>query len=152
MRRVSAVVGAVVVVSTVIAVPLRSAGTNAAAEAAIRKIVAAMNDGKAPPEMADLIFWSGPIQRPAIGKERPVYAATAQIPVADRVSAKTVQTPQRIIVAESGDLAYEYGTGTVTATLKDGSTRTVETATLRVWQKDGGEWKVAAHFSAPFRK
>jgi len=152
MRRVSAVVGAVVVVSTVVAVPLRSAGTNAAAEAAIRKIVAAENDGKAPPVMADRILWSGPMQRPVIGNERPVPAATAQIPLADRESTKAVLKPQRIIVAESGDLAYEYETGVITATLKDGSTKTVENAGIRVWQKDGGEWKLAAHFSAPFRK
>jgi ketosteroid isomerase-like protein len=152
MRRVSAVLGTVVVVSAVVAVPLRSAGTNTAAEAAIRKIVAAENDGKTAPEMADMIAWTGPMQRPVIGKERPVPAATAQIPLADRVSAKTVRTPTRIIVADSGDLAYEYETGVVTATLKDGSTKTVEVAAIRVWQKDGGEWKLAAHFSAPFRK
>jgi len=152
MRRVSAVVGAMVVVSTVIAVPLRSAGTNAVAEAAIRKIVAAENDGKTPPVMVDTILWSGPMQRPVIGKERPVPAATAQIPLGDRVSTKAVLKPERIIVAESGDLAYEYETGVITATLKDGSTKTVENAGIRVWQKDGGEWKLAAHFSAPLRK
>jgi ketosteroid isomerase-like protein len=145
-------VGAIVVVSTVVAIPLRSAGTNTAAEAAIRRIVAAENDGKAPPVMADRILWSGPMQRPVIGNERPVPAATAQIPLADRVSTKAALKPLRIIVAESGDLAYEYETGVITATLKDGSTKTVENAGLRVWQKDGGEWKLAAQFSAPLRK
>jgi ketosteroid isomerase-like protein len=48
----------------------------------------------------------------------------------------------RIVVADSGDLAYEYATGSGTITLKDGSTRKIENATIRVWQKNQGEWKL----------
>jgi len=152
MHRAVIVAGVLVAVSVAAAVPLRSAGTNAAAEAAIRKIVAAENDGHVPPQMADRIAWSGPIQRPVIGSERPVPAATAQIPLAERASTRTVRTPMRIVVADSGDLAYEYETGALTATLKDGSTRKADFACIRVWQKDGGEWKLAVEFSAPYRQ
>jgi ketosteroid isomerase-like protein len=102
--------------------------------------------------MPDRIAWSGAYQRPVIGQERPVAATSAQIPVADRASTKSIYTPVRIVVSDSGDLAYEYATGVVTTTMKDGSTRKIETASIRVWQKDQGEWKVAVDFAAPYRQ
>jgi ketosteroid isomerase-like protein len=55
-------------------------------------------------------------------------------------------------VADSGDLAYEYGTAIVTITMKDGSTRKFENAGIQVWQKDQGEWKMAVDFMAPVRQ
>lgn len=153
MRRALVIVGVTVAVSVLLLVSLKGAGTNAAAEAAIRKLIAAESEGHAPPFMADRIFWSGVYQRPIIGQERGVPATSAQVPLADRAAtARDVHSVIRIVVADSGDLAYEYATGSGTITLKDGSTRKIENATIRVWQKDQGEWKVAVSFSAPYRQ
>jgi hypothetical protein len=152
MRRALVLVGATVAASVLLLVSLKGAGTNAAAEAAIRKLIAAENEGHVPPRTADRIFWSGAYQRPTVGLERGVPATSAQVPLADRASTKAVRTPMRIVAADSGDLAYEYDTSTGTITLKDGSTRKIETASIRVWQKDQGEWKVAVDFAAPYRQ
>jgi len=78
---------------------------------------------------------------------------SAPIPLSEQAAPPSVKhTPVRIVVADSGDLAYEYEAITLTTTLKAGGTRAVEAAGLRVWQKDQGQWKVAASFAAPFRK
>jgi ketosteroid isomerase-like protein len=152
MRRALVIVGATVAASVFLLVSPKGAGTNAAAEAAIRKLIAAESDGHAAPSMADRIVWTGAYQRPFVGQERGVPATSAQVPLADRASEKTVRTPMRIVVADSGDLAYEYETGSGTITLKDGSIRKIENAAIRVWQKDQGEWKVAVYFAAPYRQ
>jgi hypothetical protein len=152
MRRAMLSVSATVGLSVLLLITLHGAGTNAAAETAIRKLNAAENDGHAPPRMADRIFWSGAYQRPSIGQERGVPATSADAPVGERATTKAVRTPIRIVVADSGDLAYEYGTAIVAITMKDGSTRNFENAGIRVWQKDQGKWKVAVDFMAPIRQ
>lgn len=135
-------------------VELRGAGSNAIEEAAIRKIVSAENDGRPVPHMADQIFWSGPYQRPVIWPEKPTPASTAIAPIEERApsGSTSLKTPVRIVVADSRDLAYEYETTALSIKMKNGTTRAVESAALRVWQKESGEWKIAAEFSAPYRK
>ena len=152
MRHVPVTVGIAVGISAWLSVSVTGTGTNATAEAAIRKLIAADNDGHVPPRMADRIAWSSAYQRPIIGQERPVPAASAEIPLADRASTKGIRTPVRLVVADSGDLAYEYDTGVLMITMKDGSTRKIENASIRVWQKEQGEWKVAADFSASYHQ
>jgi hypothetical protein len=56
----------------------------------------------------------------AIGRdqrERP--SRLARIITAALANAKSIYTPIRIVVSDSGDLAYEYAMGVVTTTMKD---------------------------------
>ena len=57
---------------------------------------------------------------------------------------------QRIVIADSKDLAYEYSKFTLTFDTKDGKHFNFDGGTLRVWQKQGGEWKIAAMFLRPY--
>jgi hypothetical protein len=154
MRRVIVAVAVIVSCLSIGFVELRGAGSNATEEAAIRKIIAAENEGHPVPHTADQIFWSGPYQRPVIWPEKPTPASTAIAPIEARVpgGSRGTKVPVRIVVADSRDLAYEYETTALNIRMKDGTTRNAESAALRVWQKEAGEWKIAAEFSAPHRK
>src|SRR5262245_51231262 len=90
------------------AVPLRGGGTSGAAEAAIRRIIAAENEGQPAPQLADRIFWSDPYKEPVVDGRRAVPATTGGSPTEECAFQKIVRTPVRIVVADSGDLAYEY--------------------------------------------
>jgi ketosteroid isomerase-like protein len=59
---------------------------------------------------------------------------------------RTNITPIRIEVAKSGDLAYEYSDARLGFEMKDGRKVEIPTSILRVWRKEGGQWKVAAQF------
>ena len=51
----------------------------------------------------------------------------------------------RIEIAKSGDLAYEFSNSDVRFDLKSGQEEiTIPASVLRVWKKDGGQWKIAA--------
>jgi len=52
-------------------------------------------------------------------------------------------------VAKSGDLAYEFSNSELSFDLKNGTREILPTSILRVWRKEGGEWKIAAWFSRP---
>ena len=57
------------------------------------------------------------------------------------------------LLPDSKDLAYEYSTFTRQYTTKSsGKTIKFEGATLRVWQKKDGVWKVAAVFARPYEE
>ena len=58
-------------------------------------------------------------------------------------------TPVRIVVAKSGDLAYEFSNGELSFETKDGKKVVIPQAILRTWEKDGGQWKIAAQFTRP---
>ena len=133
--------------------PPGSGGTSGGAEAAIRKIVAAENQGQPAPQMANRIFRSDAYKEPAVNGRRAVPATTTiGSPPEAGVFQKIVRTPVRIVVADSGDLAYEYEAAVLTITLTDGTSRTNDVSLIRVWQKDHGEWKLAVDFAAPYRK
>lgn len=75
---------------------------------------------------------------------------TGRTGIAEGTFQKIVRTPVRIVVAESGDLAYEYEAAVLTIALKDGSSRTSDVSLVRVWQKNQGEWQLAVDFAAPY--
>ena len=131
-------------------VPVRSGGTRGAAEAAIRKIVAAENEGQPAPQMAGRIFWSDAYKEPVGDGRRGVAATPRAKLMAESAFQRIVRTPVRIVVADSGDLAYEYEAAVLTMALKDGSSRTSDVSLVRVWQKSHGEWKLAVDFAAPY--
>ena len=51
--------------------------------------------------------------------------------------------PGTIEVAESGDLAYEIGTYTMSGTSPDGTTWSDEGKYVEIFQNVNGEWKIA---------
>ena len=130
---------------------VRGAGTNAAEEAAIRKAIAAADQGPAA-RMTDSVFWSGAYRKPAISGKETLEAKSGPTAIGDRIAAsqKSRTEPIRIIVAESRDLAYEYSRQWLEFDMKSGAHITAENGVLRVWQKQGGEWKEAAYFSHPY--
>ncbi len=135
------------------AVPdMRGADTTSAEEtAAIRKQIVALDAGTHGLVLPDKIFWSGAFKRPIIGDEKPEPFARETAPE-QRIpdSEKTRTAPIRIVVAGSRDLAYEYSKASVEYDLKSGKHVSFDTGLLRVWQKDGGVWKMAALFIRPY--
>jgi hypothetical protein len=137
-----------------IGLTMQAAGNNAEEEAAIRKQIAAVEaTGNRSHSLPDSIFWSGAYKKPVIGiREDKTTQRDGEGSIADRNAAtqKLVTTPQRIIVSNSKDLAYEYSTFTIEFDTKAGKHVKFDGAGLRVWQKQGGEWKQAAIFARPF--
>jgi hypothetical protein len=127
---------------------VRGAGTNAADEAAIRKLITAGDQGTAMRPMPDRIFWSGAYKRPRIAPEKGDPRTDVAGGMPDRVpgTQKSKTDVIRIVIADSRDLAYEYSKATADFDVKSGGHMSFETGALRVWQKQGGEWKVAANF------
>ena len=98
--------------------------------------------------MPDSIFWSGAIKRPVIGNEVGEEIPDDTRPSERRPGSQRSKTvPVRIEVAKSGDLAYEFSSRELMVEMKDGRKISMPTSVLRVWRKDAGQWKIAAHFS-----
>jgi ketosteroid isomerase-like protein len=97
----------------------------------------------------DAIFWSGAYKRPFILPHEGELFPEDQ--AGTRTNSKTSIDVQRIEVAASGDLAYEFSYGTleydqVTTPPKH---MAFKVGLLRVWKKANGEWKIAATFARP---
>jgi|1185.fasta_scaffold176693_1 hypothetical protein len=139
-----------------------AAQSQSADEREIRALIARYDvEGEsAVPSTADMIYWTGPFKRPTVGAEQrdPLPAdlqpSATRAPNAqsERVpgSRRRVTTPIRLEIAKSGDLAYEYSNSEVRFDLRNGQQEVVTPASvLRVWKKDGGQWKIAAMFARP---
>jgi ketosteroid isomerase-like protein len=85
-----------------------------------------------------------------VGDEKEELRSTSSVP--NRVPGHTtIRTePLRIVIADSRDLAYEYGKVVTEFDLKSGEHVKLEAGLLRVWQKQAGEWKEAAVFTRPY--
>ena len=118
-----------------------------AEEMTIRELIA---KGGALPNTEDRIVWSGATKRPAVGRSQrgdPFPEAK----VDERKNQRSTTKVERLEVAQSGDMAWEYSTGTLDYDLDESPMRHVsfENATLRVWKKVDGQWRVAATFMRP---
>jgi hypothetical protein len=120
-----------------------------AEEAAIRALIARENEsGIRVPVMRGSVFWSGAYQKPVMDGEKAIErdgprAVSKRVPGSTRLKL----TVNRLAVASSGDMAWEYSTGEQSYELKDGTKGAFTNSHLRVWRKDAGEWKVVAQFS-----
>ncbi len=65
-----------------------------------------------------------------------------------RTNSKVVRTVQRLEVAASGDMAWEFSYSTLEYD-KDSRHISFDTGILRVWKKVDGNWSVAASFMRP---
>ena len=98
----------------------------------------------------DSFFWSGAYDKPLIGKTEQNSGAKRQEAAEPRKNEATADHPQRIVVAKSGDMAYEYGSGNMNYDeQKSGKHVSFQTAYLRVWKSVEGECKVAAFMIRP---
>jgi len=128
--------------------PTHPAVDRQADEAAIRALIAQRDAGKPLPSMPERVLWLASFQKPVVGSEAPVLR-THERGIENRVpdTTKNATTVRRIVIAESGDLAYEYSDGMLEFDLKAGGHVTSPNSTLRVWQKQDGQWKMAASFT-----
>jgi hypothetical protein len=126
------------------------AQTTSADERAIRELIARYGQGEPVARTDDQIFWTGAYKRPTVGSERGEEIPSGRQP-SERVpgSQRNKTTPIRIEVAKSGDLAYEFSSSELSFDLKNGTREILSTSTLRVWRKEGGQWKIAAWFNRP---
>lgn len=114
-------------------------------EAAIRALI---GSGQQKPT-DDAVLWTGALKRPVVrpekGEEFPGHEYSKRINQEDTVDV------QRIEVAASNDLAYEFSYATVDYDLAASPLQHVafKAAILRVWKKVNGQWNVAAIFSRP---
>lgn len=136
----------------------KASGQNAASlstssdEQTIRNLVLQANEGKTTIKSAeDRVFVSGPFPKPFIGNGTPESQRITDSLRAARSNYVSKQNILRLEVAKSGDMAYEYGTGTLEFDQKDNTHFKGENSYLRVWKKVNGEWVVAAMFVRPNR-
>jgi hypothetical protein len=136
---------AVYILSLLLGMPSLQAADSKTEEAAIR---AAIASGQMKPA-DDEVFWSGLYKRPFVRPEK-----GEEIPGADfnkRSNQKQTTDVQRIEVAASGDLAYEFSYGALEFDLPGPPPQHIafKTGLLRVWKKVNGDWNVAASFARP---
>jgi hypothetical protein len=98
----------------------------------------------------DSFFWSGAYDKPLIGNAQQNAARTKSETEEPRKNQVSADHPQRIVVSKSGDMAYEYGRGSLSYDeQKTGKHVAFDTAYLRVWKSAGGECRVAAFLVMP---
>jgi len=124
-----------------------AAAHRSADERAIRAILQRFPTIRAADEEAalyadDTWFTSVRTPEPLLGREvrRESIAARRRTAGPDE---STTFDPGRIVVAASGDVAYDYGRYRTTWTGPTGSQQ-VQGVYLRTWRKVEGEWKIAA--------
>lgn len=114
-------------------------------ERAIREILASfprLRDGEAEAQLyaPDAWFLSTRTPEPLVGGEaRRRDILTRRAPAADEI---TRMEPARIVVALSGDIAYDYGAYRTTWT-ENQQPREVGGYYLRTWNKVDGQWRIA---------
>ena len=103
------------------------------------------------PMTNDMYWYSGALEKPVIGKTEGDKAWSDVD--ATRKNGKYTVTPDRIIIAQSGDMAYEYGTSHVIFDeAKSGKHHDFTSAFLRVWKVADGSCKLAAAMFQPVGK
>lgn len=120
-------------------------------EQVIRDIIKQENETQTRPKVTDNVV-SAPIgtPRPFVGKAD--WAAGVQELSKTRPNTKLVRTPERIVVAASNDLAYEYGNQTMAWDKPEGGRFEGKGAYVRVWRKVNNEWLVEVTMARPNEK
>jgi ketosteroid isomerase-like protein len=94
--------------------------------------------------MKPAIFWSGAYAKPQTGIDGADDAADRLV-APGRKNQIDKTTPEKIVVAKSSDMAYEYSTFVLNYDDGNGHHQ-ITGALLRVWQQDASIWKIAAEF------
>jgi len=131
----------------------QTSGTATTDEQLIRDLVAQQN--KTPnqrllPLTDESIFWSGAYPRPTIGKQQsPENRAITEQMKTERLNYQSTARIERLVIAQSGDIAYEYGNGTLSWDTPQQKHVQFDNAYLRTWKKTNGQWQVDAFFARP---
>jgi ketosteroid isomerase-like protein len=117
-----------------------------AEEAAIRALIANPTKVKF---TDDAVRWSGAFKRPNVGSK--LEGAFSEENMSKRKNQVTHYDVQRIEVAASGEMAYEFSYGKLDYDFEGPPLRHVsfEQGLVRVWKNRQGEWKVALMFVRP---
>jgi ketosteroid isomerase-like protein len=95
-------------------------------------------------------FWSGAFEKPMVGKAEQQKIRKEVETQQPRKNQSSSDTPQRIVVSANGDMAYEYGNGTLSYDdQKEGKHVAFEVGYLRVWKAVDGQCKIAAFMIRP---
>lgn len=112
-------------------------------EAAIRNAI----QSKSITQTEDHYWYSGRMNKPAIGKASAQNLADKGMAV--KKDDSPPEQPERIVVAPSGEMAYEYGTHHLVRELENGGHQDFTTVYLRVWKAVGTVCEQAAFQVAP---
>lgn len=74
---------------------------------------------------------------------------SAAVSTLEQPNPATHERITRLVVAQSGELAYEYGNYTSGLVAPESKAESLDGAYLRVWRKQNGEWLVDAAFVRP---
>jgi ketosteroid isomerase-like protein len=116
-----------------------------AEESAIRALIE--KGGR--PRTDDAVSWSGAFKRPIVGSL--AGEAFPEANVSKRKNQKQSVKVERLEVAASGDMAWEFSYGKLDYDVDETPLRhvNIDQGILRVWKKVGGQWKTAALFVRP---
>lgn len=98
------------------------------------------------PKTDDYYLFNPLLDKPVVGEEeRHKSNAAIESLMAKRKNMQTTFKTEHVVVAPSGDMAYEYGTGQISYDDSD-TGKHIETtlARLSIWKADGGSCKAAA--------
>ena len=120
-------------------------------EQAIRNLVAQQNEGKNAIKYTDnRIFVSGAYPMPIIGKQMSAENQQAENRMkTERLNFKGINRIERLVIAQGGDMAYEFGYADLSWDTPDKKHTAFESTYLRVWRKLQDEWKVDVFFARP---
>jgi ketosteroid isomerase-like protein len=91
-----------------------------------------------------MYFFSGAMSKPLIGKAA-LQKAQSAVETQRKDEQPNPEIPERIVVSNSADMAYEYGATHVEFNEKNsGKHQELEVAYLRVWRAVGDTCKLAA--------
>lgn len=118
---------------------------------ALRQLIQRIATGDVEPELTDdVIFVSGAYPRPVIGRAQLPDAETVpEAHVQERRNERKTEQLERLVIAASGDLAYDFGNFTLRFEVVDCQPVQFGGSYLRVWRKRDGAWLVDAWFLRP---
>ena len=125
----------------------------AAEEQHIRELIRRAQSGERDVIQAtdDSIFVSGAYPEPIIGREE-LRKNAEQLRQQRRNMAATPLGERLVVVAQSGDLAYDYGTYHMEFDDAEGRHVAIDGASLRAWRKVDGQWKPAVTVAHPYHR
>ena len=120
-------------------------------ELAIRDLIRREDSGLGPTLADDAIFASANTPQPLVGSaERERYNQGPRVSIsAGRPNEALTTTVRRLVIAEAGDLAYEFSNFRREWDAPGGGRSGFNGSLLRVWRKINGQWFETAHFARP---
>jgi hypothetical protein len=132
---------------------LASAGKPASDDEAIRASIQAIDEGNDPSLTDDPILFSGVNDKPLVGKEVEKFHATEGKKLKEeRKNLKRETKVRRLVIAQSGDIAYEFSDFTMSWDSADKGHVTINGSIMRAWKKTKhtNDWQLDMTFARPY--